>query len=158
MAKIEITGLPQVVGTSNRYVFKDLHLDLQTKYIINNNLNQPLEIKDLLADFDLNAIRNSLKNLFLTIPGQKILSPDYGLDLKQFLFEPISIFNAKEIERKIYSNITKYEPRVVLNSAKVVGMPEQYEYDITISLTVPALNITNLSLKGTLNASGFNYI
>lgn len=157
MGKITITGLPQVADPDKNYIFKDIHLDLQVKYLINGNFNQKLEIRDFLSDFDLNAIKNSLRNLFLTMPGQKILNPTYGLDLKQFLFEPITTSNATELERVIYGEISFYEPRVEVRNILVEAKPEEQEYDITISLAIPSLNINNVQLKGTLSSAGFNY-
>lgn len=157
MGKITITGLPQVADPSKNFLYKDLHLDLQVKYTVNANFNQTPEIRDFLSDFDLNAIKNSLKNLFLTIPGQKILNPTFGLDLRQFLFEQITTSNEKEIERVIYGEISIYEPRVTVTQVKVVGIPDAQEYDITITLNVPSLNINNIQLKGALSSAGFNY-
>jgi phage baseplate assembly protein W len=157
MGKITITGLPQVTDPSKNFIHKDIHLDLQVKYIVNNNFNQTPEIRDFLSDFDLNAIKNSLRNLFLTSPGQKILNPTFGLDLRQFLFEQITVSNAREIERVIYGEIAVYEPRVEVREVKVIDKPDSQEYDITISLAVPSLNINNIQLKGTLNSAGFNF-
>lgn len=157
MGKITITGLPQVPDPNKNYIYKDIHLDLQSKYLVNGNFNQIPEVRDFLSDLDLNAIKNSLKNLFATAPGQKILTPTFGLDLKQFLFEPISTSNAREIERVIYGEITIYEPRVTVRNVQVLDKPDTQEYDITISLAVPSLNINSVQLKGTLNSAGFNY-
>lgn len=158
MGKITITGLPQVADPTKNYLYKDIHLDLQVKYLLNGNFNQIPEVRDFLSDFDLNAIKNSLKNLFLTIPGQKILNPTFGLDLRQFLFEQITVSNAREIERVIYGEISLYEPRVEVRQVQVVDKPDMQEYDITISLAIPSLNINNIQLKGTLSSAGFNYI
>ncbi len=153
-----ITGLPPAADPTKNYIYKDIHFDLQSKYLINGNFNQIPEVRDFLADYDLNAIKNSLKNIFSTTPGQKILNPTFGVDLRQFLFEPITVSNARELERIIYSELYVYEPRVEVKSVKVVDRPEVQEYDITISLAVPSLNINNTQLKGTLNSGGFNYV
>ena len=47
----------------------------------------PTEIKntqDLKIDYDEKAIYNSIRNIFNTKKGQKILNPTFGLDLEQY--------------------------------------------------------------------------
>lgn len=158
MARIVIQGLPTNTASKKTYTYKDIHLDLQSNSLINNNLNQTSEVNDFKADYDVEAIKTSLKTLFNTVPGQKLLNPVYGLDLKKFLFEAVSNTNATKLERIIYSEINTFEPRVVTDKVVVVPSPETLEYIITIQLSVPTLNITSLTLKSSLNNSGYNFI
>ena len=124
------------------HVFKDLHLDFGKSFEFNTSLNKRIEGNDIRVDFDEVAIRNSLKNLFNTKPGQRFLFPLYGLDLNQFLFEAVSEENGQLIGEKIVTSIEKYEPRVRLQRCNVIAMPDDNQYDITIILTIPILNTT----------------
>jgi phage baseplate assembly protein W len=158
MAKIVIQGLPEATNANLPYTYADLHLDLREKYLINNPLNQRPEINDIMVDYDVDALKNSLLNLFSTSPGDKILSPEFGLDLRQYIFEPITRERAFDLQRTIYSGITRFEPRIVVKQVVVVPDFDNMEYNISIYYAVPTLNITNARLAGSLNKNGYNYI
>ena len=157
MAKIVIQGLPGATNVAQPYVYADLHLDLREKYLINNPLNQIPEINDIMIDYDIDALKNSLLNLFSTSPGDKILSPEFGLDLREFIFEPVTRERAFDLQRKIFTGITRFEPRMVVSSVVAVPNFDSMEYTITINYSVPTLNITNARLFSVLNKNGYNY-
>jgi hypothetical protein len=158
MAKIVIQGLPEATNASLPYTYADLHLDLQERYLINNPLQQIPEVNDIVVDYDINALKNSLLNLFSTSPGDKILNPEFGLDLRHYIFEPITRERAFDMQRTIFNGITRFEPRVVVRSVVVVPSMDTMEYNIDIYYSVPTLNITNARLFGVLNKNGYNYI
>jgi phage baseplate assembly protein W len=123
-----------------QYIFKDLSLDIsQTKINAPGDV-LPIPSTDIKASFDLAAIRNSLQNLFNTIPGQRFLFPDYGLDFYQWLFTPITESNGRALGNKIYSTINKYEPRVTVQSVDVNLDPDNNQYNIDIIINIPRLN------------------
>jgi phage baseplate assembly protein W len=128
--------------TTQQYVYKDLSLDLTQIKIESAGFQQSLPGADIKADFDLGAINNSLTNLFNTLPGQRFLFPEYGLDLYQFLFSPITEDNGDLIGNKIYQGILKYEPRVVPKRVKVVVDPDNSQYLITIMIEIPIISLT----------------
>ena len=80
---IKIANLEQIADQfkQKQFAFKDLHLDFEKSGEYNTTLQRKIEGNDIKVDFDENAIRNSLKNLFNTRPGQRFLFPLYGLDL-----------------------------------------------------------------------------
>ena len=158
MAKIVIQGLPEATNVNLPYTYADLHLDLREKYLINNPMHQQPEINDLVVDYDIDALKNSLLNLFSTSPGDKILNPEFGLDLRQYIFEPVTRERAFDMQRTIFSGITRFEPRIVVQQVIVVPNYDAMEYNITISYSVPTLNITNARLFSQLNKNGYNYI
>jgi phage baseplate assembly protein W len=119
-------------------------------------LYQLPEISDLKLDNDLQAIYNSLYNLFTTTPGEKILNPDYGMDFRQYLFSQATIEVAENIRDEIYRQVRTYEPRVKLTDVGITIMEDVNEFDISIYYNVPSLNITNISIFGTLANNGFN--
>ena len=157
MAKVVIQGLPQKTNAQQTYTYADLHLDLKQKYLINNPLSQVPEINDFQLDYDIEAIKNSLYNIFTTSPGDKILNPEFGLDLRQFIFEPITTNNAFLLQRLLFEGIERFEQRIVLQSIVVQPKFDDMEYDITVTYSVPTLNISNARLFGRLNKNGYNY-
>jgi phage baseplate assembly protein W len=136
-------------------IFTDLKLDLKLNYTNDPRLKSGEIIKDIQVSYDLEAIKNSLFNLFTTIPGQKILNPVYGLNLFQFLFSGITDENARAMGEIILKGINKYEPRVDVVKISVAPDPDNNTYEIGLQLNVPSLNIEGLSLKGVLSESGY---
>ena len=137
------------------YTFSDLHLDLQEQLIPVPGLNPHIGIgNDLKLDYDMDAITNSLRNLFSTMPGQRFLIPNYGLNLLKFMFAPVSKEYGDLVGNDIVSSIKQWEPRVQVQNVHVVPLPEQNEYDITMTLFVPIFK-QFVSLRGVAGNRGF---
>lgn len=113
-------------------VYRDLHLDIEKLYTNNDELHKINEITDIVTDVNSKAIKNSIYNILSTMPGQKILNPEFGLNLTQWLFTNLSKTNASLIKFKITEQINRYEPRVTLTKVEVVPNYEEHQYDITI--------------------------
>jgi len=157
MAKITIQGLPQATNYQLPYTYSDLHLDIQQQYLINDALHQQPEINDIKVDYDIDAVKNSVKNIFLTSPGNKILNPEFGIDLRRFLFQPATISVGYDIQRLIYTDIEKFEPRIKLIDVGVVVDEENNEFTVTMIFSIPSLNIKTISIAGVLNGNGYNF-
>ena len=140
-----------------RYTYTDLELDLKIDYTKTNPLNNIKEQRDVVADYDVNAIKNSIFNLFTTIPGQKLLNPIFGLNLLQFLFTGITNSNAKLLGDTILRGIIKFEPRVSIDKINVAPDIDNQQYIVGLVLSVPSLNITGLEIKSTLSESGYYF-
>jgi phage baseplate assembly protein W len=166
VATIKLNSLTQKPTKSDKgYTYNDLHLDFSPvyydppygSYTQHDELLKNPEIVDIVADYDLGAIRNSFKNLFLTIPGQKLLNPLFGLNLVQYLFEPCDEDMANLIGNEIVNGITTFEPRVSLIKVTVIAQPDDQQYNITIVFKVPAIGTTSFYVNGVLSTSGFVY-
>ena len=157
MGKIVLGTLPQLKDRKGPYLYMDLHLDLEVSDNINNFLYQENEIKDIKINYDIDALKNSLYNLFTTTPGEKILNPDYGLDLRQYLFSPATVEVAENIRDEIYRQVRVYETRVKLSDVHITIFEDVNEFDISIYYSVPSLNIYKVSMFCTLGGSGFTF-
>lgn len=151
--KLNSLTKPQIL--TKGFTYSDLHLDLKYQYLVNHEVQRNYEITDVVVDYDLGAIKNSLINMFLTIPGQKILNPYFGLNLAQFLFQPCDEDTAYLIGQEIQNGISMFEPRVQLNLVRVIAQPETNTFQITIAVSVPTLNSASFQIAGTLSNSGF---
>ena len=156
MSAIVIKDLNRLPN-QRRYTYIDLESDLKIDYTKTNPLNNFREQKDIVADYDVNAIKNSIFNLFTTIPGQKLLNPIFGLNLLQFLFTGITAANARLLGDTILRGIVKFEPRVSVDKINVAPDEENQQYIIGLVLSVPSLNITGLQIKSTLSESGYYF-
>ena len=71
---------------------------------------------DLVVSRDASAIKQAIVNLLLTNKGERLMNPDYGSDIRSYLFEPLDYGTASQIKRNIISTIDRWEPRIsVLN-------------------------------------------
>lgn len=156
MAAIVIKDLNRLPD-KRRYTYIDLESDLRIDYTKTNPLNNFKEQRDIVADYDVNAIKNSIFNIFTTIPGQKLLNPIFGLNLLQFLFTGITNSNAKLLGDTILKGIIKFEPRVTVDKINVAPDIENQQYIVGLVLSVPSLNITGLQIKSTLSESGYYF-
>jgi hypothetical protein len=156
MASIVITDLNKFPDERD-YTYSDLELDLSIAYTKSNQLNSYKEQKDISADYDVNAIKNSIFNIFTTMPGQKILNPVFGLNLLYFLFDGISSTNARLLGDTILKGLNRFEPRIRVDNIEITTDFDNQQYTIDLFLSVPSLNITGLQVKGTLAESGYYF-
>ncbi len=155
MSKLSLNGVPRKNDITVDYLYADLHMDLLKRYNINDQVNNDGEINDLKVDYDFDAIRNGLVNLFTTSPGEKLLEPEFGLDFRKYLFDNLTREMAADLRGTIYKQVRRYEPRVTLKDVRIVIYEDESEMDIDIYFDVPSLNINNASIFGALNKNGF---
>ena len=122
-----------------KYLYKDLRLDFSVEKRYDTAYNQTIIKNDIGVDYDIFAIRNSIKNLFGTRPGQRFLFPRYGLDLQGYLFEPITEVVSEEIRNTIIMTITDFEPRVRTTECVVIPNEDQNEYNIDLIIEILAI-------------------
>lgn len=159
MGNVKITTLPKAREYTREFAFADLHLDLKTSFTNVSEVYSISEQKDLVVDYDLQAIKNSIINVFTTSPGEKILNPTFGLDLRDYLFEPVSEFITNQISNAIITGFAQQEPRIVfLERPTVTSNPDDQSYTIEMLLSVPLLNISEFLFQGLLNFQGFSVI
>lgn len=134
------------------YVFSDIHLDIQEdKSTIKNNKS------DIKADYDVDAIKNSLRNIFNTRKGERILEPEFGVSLEKYLFEPLTNSIAYKIGEDIHQGIKTYEPRVKVLNIDVYVREEFPGYEVNIVLFIPKINI-NTIINTSVTQNGFNLL
>tara|TARA_R100000008_G_C3463845_1_gene105540 strand:- start:17 stop:496 length:480 start_codon:yes stop_codon:yes gene_type:complete len=140
------------------FTYADLSLDIElNSFLPNKPVGVSKNRQDLKLDYDTKAIHNSIKNIFNTKKGQKILNPDFGLDLEQYLFDNISKENADIIGTTIHEELALYEPRITVNNVEIVAIPDQNQYNITINIAIPSLNNETSKFSGVLTSKGVEY-
>lgn len=140
------------------YLYKDVAFDLKPAVSLNAQLNRNEYLKDIQALYDLEAIKNSIINCFLTSPGQKILNPLFGIDLRRFLFEGIDDFTSDIIQETIEKKLPRMEPRIRVKNVTVIADEDANQYDVSLQIDVPSLDIYGVSIKSELNATGYTIL
>ena len=151
MATVNLNSLfkkPVNPNSAIKYVYQDFNvMSMETLYT--NNIGAKKVKTDLNVSYDMQAVKNSIANLLSTKKSEKILNPEYGLRLEDYLFEPITETTATAIYNEILNAITIFEPRVQVVDLQVIPVPDQYQYIINIALRVPTLK-QSLSLQGAI--------
>ena len=65
---------------------------------------------------DRDAIRADLLHLLLTNKGERLYLPDFGSDLKKYIFEPNDSITHEEIRDSLNESIKRYIPNLIVNS------------------------------------------
>lgn len=137
------------------YLYKDIKFDISLNRFSRPDLYSSSAPADLTELQDGESVINSIKNILTTTPGQKLLNPALGLDFRSYLFEPVNTTTSFFLGQFIYNNLGVQEPRVKLEAVTIESSPDENQYDIEISFSIPKLNIYNLSLNATLNKDGY---
>ena len=103
--------------------FKDISMTFQSNPLTG----------DLIALKNENAIARSVKNIVLTVPGEKPFDPRFGSRITDLLFENVDEITAINIETEIRNSIERYEPRVKLTSVVVQADIDGNSFDVTIT-------------------------
>lgn len=67
----------------------------------------------------INQVKSDLLVLLLTEPGERVMLPDFGTPLKQFLFEQNDSLLASRVKEVIANSIKNWEPRVAISAIEV---------------------------------------
>ncbi|CAQ84093.1 conserved hypothetical protein [Photorhabdus asymbiotica] len=82
-------------------------------------------------------VRQSMKILFLTEPGERIMREDYGCGLNDYMFENISDELIARIQTRIEERVLRYEPRAEVTEIQVsqrTDLPNTLHVQVTYVL------------------------
>ncbi len=95
---------------------------------------------DVVMTTDAEDIEASLRILFGTSLGERFLSPNFGLDLHGFQFEPMNTTARTLLKDQIRIAILVYEPRIALLDLDVVSPSQDGRLEILVEYRVRATN------------------
>ena len=98
---------------------------------------------------DIEDIKQSLNILLSTSLGERIMQPDYGCNLNDYMFEAMNNSLIGIIKHHVETAILFYEPRILVDNVDVAAeFSDRIEgrITITVSYTIPETN------------SRFNYV
>ena len=88
-----------------------------------------------------NSIKQAVKNIILTSPGEKPFQPLVGSSVNRLLFEPLDAFTADAIAEEIRTTINQYEPRVALTRVDVTPIYENNKLNVSLEYRIVGLPI-----------------
>jgi phage baseplate assembly protein W len=74
----------------------------------------------LLKNFDDVAAQN-LKMLVLTVPGERMMDPDFGVGARRFLFEQMTDSTFRNFESRLYAQQRKYLPYIQITKVEFIS-------------------------------------
>ena len=116
--------------------FLDLSASFQTNPLSN----------DLIALKNESAIARSVRNLVLTIQGERPFQPVLGTGVSRLLFENMDKLTASAIRSEVRTTIENYEPRVEINEIIVEPNPEGNAMDVTLQYFIIGIDVPEQEL------------
>lgn len=98
--------------------------------------------KDISPVLNAESIKQSVKNIVLTAPGEKLFNPKFGSKVYKLLFEPLDPFIIDSIQTEILNTITNYEKRVIVTNLKCVPNYDDNALDVSLEYQIIGLPIT----------------
>ena len=108
---------------------------------------------DLIALKNESAISRSVRNIVMTLPGEKPFNPNFGSRVSSLLFENMDVITSGLILDEIRTSINNYEPRVELITVDVNPDFEGNSYDIVIVYNIIGADIPPQQLQFALEAT-----
>ena len=72
----------------------------------------------MLSQFE-EDIREAIRIILLTSKGERVMRPEFGAGLHDYVFETMSVTNVGSIQASIQDALIEWEPRIELLSVKV---------------------------------------
>ena len=107
-----------------------LYKDIALSFEKNSNT------KDVIIKKDIEAVKQSVRNLILTNHYERPFHPEIGSNVTSILFEPMNPITANSLTRIIEEVIVNFEPRARLVSVDARPNLARNAYEVTISFYV----------------------
>jgi phage baseplate assembly protein W len=115
-------------------------LDLQKNIAIGVSLpfNGPGVFNSTYTTKD--QVKSNLVNLLLTDVGERVMNPNFGCDLRKFLFEGITDNNSELLINSLTDSISVFVPQVTVRDIILDPSPDSNSVNLTVNYI---LNISN---------------
>jgi len=111
----------------------------------------PLRIDPVDGAYGLNKTlvdmaTQNLKMVILTSPGERIMEPEFGVGVRNYLFAQNSPGLSSQLRDRISQQVSKYLPYISLNNLQVFspsisGDTDNTRLNIIINYSIPAANV-----------------
>jgi phage baseplate assembly protein W len=71
---------------------------------------------------DIADIEDSIRIILSTTPGERIMQPEFGCDLKRLVFETIDSTLLASLDHLIYHALLNFEPRITFLNTEVLNL------------------------------------
>ena len=117
-------------GTNNSNTqvksYKDLDLDFG-RNVVTNDVNKLTGVE---------AVKRSVRNLIQTNHFERPFHPELGGNVRALLFEPLNMFTAMNLEKKIAEVLLNFEPRAQINQVRAEPNVDQNSFFVSKNFKV----------------------
>ncbi len=124
------SGYRDASGTNASSRSVRLYKDLALSFEKNANT------KDVLQKKDVDAVKQSVRNLILTNHYERPFHPEIGSGVSNLLFEPLDPITANALTRTIGEVINNFEPRARVVSIDAQPRLDSNSYEVTVSFRI----------------------
>ena len=79
---------------------------------------------------------SNLKNLLLTVKGERVMQPSFGTNLQRLIFEQSVDDLANEIETELQESINYWLPYIIIQNIDITAVPDTYTIRISLTISV----------------------
>ena len=114
---------------------------------INPNFEKHPITGDLPMLKNENAIKQAVKNIVMTMFGEKFFQPLFGTSVRSSLFELFDPLVADRLTVSIENALRDYEPRISVDSVDYLDDQDDNALEITINYSIVGLPLDQQSLN-----------
>jgi len=132
------------------HLYVDLGLDLKQNFKLTPDRHSVLgtitnKQKDLVVLYDTDCILHSLYELFKTPIGARVLVPEFGTRLYEYIGTHITDLACESIKTLLQYDIERWEPRVKVLDIKVTPEHDNSQIDIHLYIEIPEISVKALA-------------
>ena len=101
---------------------------------------------------EVEAIYQSLNNIFSTKLGERLFKPEFGSELENHLFDFVDDTTQLSIFSTLVGAIERWEPRVTLDygSTEILPDPNNNKFDVTVVFSIDGFDDQNFEYRGSV--------
>lgn len=85
---------------------------------------------------DIDAIYNSLTNIFETFQGRRRMLQEFALPIYGILFEPVDEITSYRLGEMVLEAVKRWEKRIQVDNIEVIARPDSNEYRISLEFRI----------------------
>ena len=101
----------------------------------------PLNVVNMTSGTETtkDQIKTNFLNLLLTVPGERINQPNYGIGLKNLLFE--NNIDEDSLLENINTKVEYYMPEIIVNNSNIKRDIDMYKINVRLDYTIKLDNV-----------------
>ena len=91
---------------------------------------------DVLAKEDIEAIKNSISNIWQTIQGERRMVPSFGGKSNNVLFEQLDTYTLNNIKSLLLGALERWESRIIIRDIQTEPNEEEHMIIVKLSFSI----------------------
>jgi len=113
---------------------------IDEKYFVDWDTERKMTTEDVTPLYNEKAVIESIKNILLCEPGERVYNPEFGCPLKKYLFAPLDTDTLLGVHDAVYNAISNFEPRITDLEVSVFADEDKHDIIIDVSFVIIGSN------------------